>query len=498
MKRHLPLVATVVISVVLTLLNSTSIKLSSTSSQALAQAELNKALISQEITGSLTTTREIYKVYHKNEFIGVLTNPKVIDALLEEAYLEMYVDDFPDSKIGLNEDMYIVNEANVFVYEDVDEALVDYIKEHDLFAVEVDKITFSNGAVIYVRNLDDFEQARKQYLLNFISEDAYEKIRNKEDVPPLKDYGYREVAFSVLESVQISKGLASVNDIFKDKNEIVYFLSYGYHTDMDTYVVEEYDTVAGVAYKNGLTTQQVLSINSDVLQSENQLLEVGMELNVTYFNSPINVVVSRERKVSEPVYPAKAEFIADSSLREGLTRVAVKEQLGSKDVTYQEKYINGTLVEGKAIASVVTKQPVREVVRYGTKVIPGIGSGNFRWPVNNPHISCGWYCYAGHTAIDIQDRYNRYGPVFAADRGVVVTRSYHPISGYYMIIDHQNGYRTYYGHFARPGFFPPGVRVEKGEVIGQIGMTGRATGPHVHFMVYRNGKVINPCTVLRC
>lgn len=498
MKKYLPLVVTVIISVALTMFNSNAIKLSSTGTQSIAQAELDKALIAQEITGALTSTREIYKVYHKSKFIGVLTNPKAIQDLLDSAYLEMYVHDFPDSKIGLNDDMYIVNEASVFLYSDVDEAIMDYIKENDLFAVEVDKITFSNGAVIYVRHIEDFEQARKQYLLNFISEEAYEKIRNKEEMPALKDYGFREVAFNVLESVSIQKGLASLKDILKDKNEIVYFLSYGYETEMETYEVEPYDTVAGVASKNGLSTQQVLSINADVLQSENQLLEVGMELNVTYFNSPINVIVTRERKVAEPVYPSKPEYIADPSIREGLTRIQVKEQLGSKDVTYQEKYINGTLVEGKQVASVVTKQPVREVVRYGTMVVPGIGSGNFRWPVNNPNITCGWYCYSGHTAIDIQDRYNRYGPVYAADRGVVEQRSYHPISGYFMVINHQNGYRTYYGHFARPGFFPPGVRVEKGEIIGQIGMTGRATGPHVHFMVYRNGVLINPCRVLGC
>lgn len=498
MKKYLPLILTLAISIGLTLSNTTTVKLFSTSAEAIAQAELEDSLLTQSIIGATTTSKDVYKVYEKGQFIGVLSNPSEINTMLDRVYQQVYLDDFPDSVLGLNEDIFIVNEPSVFLYENIDDDILGYIETNDLFAIEVDRIEFSNGAVIHVRNLVDFEEARKQYLLNFISEEAYERIRNQEEIPPLVNYGYREMGFNVLESVSITKGLASRSDILKDKNEIVTFLSYGYNTEMEMYIVEPYDTVEGVAYKNGLTSQQVLSINSDVLRSESQLLEPGIELNVTYFNSPINVVVTRERKVAEPVYPQSAQYVADSSLREGLSRVQTSEQVGSKDVVYEERYVNGVLVEGKAISSVVTKQPVREVIRYGTRIIPGIGSGNFRWPVNNPRITCGWYCYRGHTAIDIVDRYNRFGPVFAADRGVIERRSYDPISGYHVIINHQNGYRTYYGHFSKPGFFPVGVTVEKGEHIGNVGTTGRTTGPHIHFMVYRNGVVINPCSVLRC
>lgn len=498
MKKYFPIVITLVISIGLTLSNTGTVKLFSTSAEAIAQAELTDALLSQTITGSTTTTKDVYKVYEKGQLLGVLSNPEKIDEMLERVYQQSYIVDFPESVLGLNEDIFIVDEPSVFLYENIDDNILGYIEENDLFSIEVNRIEFSNGAVIHVRNLSDFEEARKQYLLNFISEEAYERIRNQEEVPPLIDYGYREMSFNVLESVSITKGLASRSDILKDKNEIVAFLSYGYSTEIKTYTVEPYDTVEGVAYKNGLTPQQVLSINSTLLRSESQLLEEGLELNVTYFNSPINVVVTRERKVAEPVYPQSAQYIADSSLREGLTRVQTAEQLGSKDVVYEERYVNGVLVEGTSISSVVTKQPVREVIRYGTRIIPGIGSGKFRYPVNNVRITCGWYCYRGHTAIDVVDRYNRFGPVFAADRGIVERRSYDPISGYYMIINHQNGYRSYYGHFSSPGFFPVGVAVEKGERIGTVGTTGRTTGPHVHFMIWRNGVVINPCSVLGC
>lgn len=80
----------------------------------------------------------------------------------------------------------------------------------------------------------------------------------------------------------------------------------------------------------------------------------------------------------------------------------------------------------------------------------------------------------------------------AADRGTVIENSYHYINGYYMIIDHNNGYTSYYGHMNKKGFYPVGTNVEKGEVIGQIGMTGKATGPHIHFFITKNGVRVNP------
>lgn len=498
MKKILPIIAALTISLGLTLLNLPGVRLVISGTDVLTKQEIANALIKQEITGTTTAGRNITKVYDGGLLVGILTNPEVIDQLLNDVYQNTYSIDFPNSILGLGEDIFLVTEPSYYVYSDVDKEIVDYLRMNDRFSIEVHRIEFSNGAIIYVNSMDDFQKARDQYLLNFISREAYTNLRNNVEQPELRDYGYREISIDVLESITFSRGLASRNDILKNVNEIVYFLSYGYGTEIKKYTVVPYDTVAGVASKNGLSAQQVLSINSDILRSENQILEVGMELNVTYFNSPINVVVTRERLVAEPVYPQSTLYIPDSTIREGLSRVQTREELGSKDVKYLETYVNGVLVRGDVMSSTVTKQPVREVIRYGTLIIPGIGSGTFRWPVNNPRITCRWYCYAGHTAIDIADRYNRFGNVYAADRGVVVERGYNRVSGYYIRINHNNGYMTQYGHFASQAYFPVGVAVNKGELIGRIGMTGVTTGPHVHFVVWLNGVRINPCRVLNC
>ena len=142
--------------------------------------------------------------------------------------------------------------------------------------------------------------------------------------------------------------------------------------------------------------------------------------------------------------------------------------------------------------------PVQEILRVGTKVIPGVGTGSFRWPVDNPQITCRWYCYSGHKALDMINRYKSAGNIYASDRGVVIANSYDYISGYYVKINHNNGYVTHYGHMRYKSSVYVGQKVDKGQFIGIIGSTGRATGPHVHFAVEKNGVRINPCVVLKC
>jgi len=75
-------------------------------------------------------------------------------------------------------------------------------------------------------------------------------------------------------------------------------------------------------------------------------------------------------------------------------------------------------------------------------------------------------------------------PVYAAEAGIVQRTGYGAIGGNYIRILHPNGVVTYYGHLAPGGILvSPGQSISRGERIGQVGMTGFATGCHVHFEV---------------
>jgi murein DD-endopeptidase MepM/ murein hydrolase activator NlpD len=62
-----------------------------------------------------------------------------------------------------------------------------------------------------------------------------------------------------------------------------------------------------------------------------------------------------------------------------------------------------------------------------------------------------------------------------------------------VIIEHSFGYKTLYGHLASIRV-RRGQRVKKGQIIGFIGISGRSTGPHLHFEVWLNNRLIDPLT----
>jgi murein DD-endopeptidase MepM/ murein hydrolase activator NlpD len=85
--------------------------------------------------------------------------------------------------------------------------------------------------------------------------------------------------------------------------------------------------------------------------------------------------------------------------------------------------------------------------------------------------------------------------VYAAMDGRVVASARHPQYGNYVILDHGNGVQTVYAH-NRKLFVQEGELVHRGQKIAEVGRTGNATGPHVHFEVRLRGIPQNPLPML--
>ncbi|AHF00863.1 peptidase M23 [Thiomicrospira aerophila AL3] len=86
-------------------------------------------------------------------------------------------------------------------------------------------------------------------------------------------------------------------------------------------------------------------------------------------------------------------------------------------------------------------------------------------------------------------------PIYAAGDGTVKFRGWGRGYGNYIILQHAGRYETVYGHMSRFGKFKQGQRVKQGDVIGYVGMTGLATGPHLHYEFRINGVHHDPLTV---
>ena len=98
--------------------------------------------------------------------------------------------------------------------------------------------------------------------------------------------------------------------------------------------------------------------------------------------------------------------------------------------------------------------------------------------------------YKSHLGTDYAA--SRGTPVRAVGDGTVVAARYHRANGRYVKIKHNSVYSTQYLHFSRFGKgIKKGVRVKQGQVIGYVGSTGLATGPHLCFRFWKNGKQID-------
>ncbi|RME35251.1 MAG: peptidase M23 [Deltaproteobacteria bacterium] len=117
-------------------------------------------------------------------------------------------------------------------------------------------------------------------------------------------------------------------------------------------------------------------------------------------------------------------------------------------------------------------------------------SSGFTWKRFHP-IRKTW---RAHPAIDYAAPIGT--PIKAVGDGIVSRKGYTRGNGNFVEIRHNSSYKTLYLHMSRFGKgIRKGVRVRQGQIIGYVGQTGLATGPHLCFRMYKNGKPVNPTKI---
>jgi murein DD-endopeptidase MepM/ murein hydrolase activator NlpD len=101
---------------------------------------------------------------------------------------------------------------------------------------------------------------------------------------------------------------------------------------------------------------------------------------------------------------------------------------------------------------------------------------------------------AFHTGVDISSQYG--DSVRVSADGIVIEADERAGYGRLVVVDHGFGMTTYYGHLSSFNVLA-GQQVRRGDTIGNVGVSGRSTGPHVHYEVRINGAPVNPMRYLR-
>lgn len=435
-----------------------------------------------------TNTFEVYHVFVGDKPAGTVSDPSVVEQYIATKY-EEWKKAHPDVHMVMNDDEITFEKERAFKAksdnEDALNRLRNLITAH---AVGVELRV--NGELIGI--VKDSETAEN--ILQRIKE-KYAPKPEANAVGVLSASGQEEGKTQVqlekvefVETVTMENVETTPNNIISPEQALAKLQEE--EVQGIKYTVVEGDCVTCIAEKLDISTEYIYEKNPE---TKDNYLQIGQVLDLTEKIPKLSVrTVYTQEEVHEVHYDTI--YQNDDTLKLGKTVVVREGQEGKKKVTYRVTQVNGRQTEMEIIDEQILVPPIPAIVKKGTKVIPGEGTGKFAWPVVNARITSGFGKRWGghHKGIDMVSSKRS---ILASDNGKVVFAGTRSGYGKTVIIDHNNGYRTLYGHLSKINV-SVGATVEKGEVIGVMGSTGNSTGVHLHFEILKNGAAQNPMKYL--
>lgn len=248
-------------------------------------------------------------------------------------------------------------------------------------------------------------------------------------------------------------------------------ISFDRPVTFQSYKVQNGDTISGIAKKFGLYNVSTLISVNDI--SNVRTLAAGQKLKIPSTDGILYTVkpgeslglISKNRNIS-------VEALVDVN------------DLDTDVLTAgQVLFLPGAKLDQQTLSNAMGDQfilPIKAKYRmsshFGPRLDPFTG-------LKSNHKGNDYACPTGT-------------PVYASKSGKVVFVGESWLYGKHVILDHGNGYQTLYAHLSQ-SIATKGTWVSQGTKIGLVGSTGYSTGPHLHFTVYKNGKPINPDSVLK-
>ena len=237
------------------------------------------------------------------------------------------------------------------------------------------------------------------------------------------------------------------------------------------YKVRSGDTISGISRKFGLSNISTLIAVNGI--SNVRQLKSGQNLKIPSADGLVHSVKS-------------GDSLSSLSVKYGVT---VEDLLDVNDLESQVLTAGQILfIPGARLSSETLRMAMGELFTWPLK-------GSWRLTSNygrraDPFTGVTSF----HTGIDMAMPSGT--PVYSSMSGKIESVGYTNIFGNYVIIKHVNGYQTLYAHLTK-SLVKSGQNVAQGAKIGLVGSTGYSTGPHLHFTVFKNGKLVDPMTVLK-
>ena len=464
-----------------------------------------------------------YQVYLDDQMIGVIDSKREMDK-----YIQSKGEEIKNKVIAYQEELKTnpTEERKKQLTEYINK-YIDYSKAEKYgypYGVEIQKISTYNGetttaetiyekmngyremtiegyqitikkegnddVVVFVTDPSIFEEAVTKTIEAFVGKDSYEEYINKTQNKISTVGTYIENIY-VDESITIKKKNIPVDkEIYNDSAELSQYLLFQKDELEKTYKVKLGETIETVAEKNDINTEEFL-ISNPKYTSANNLLTAGEIVKIGEVDPLISVVVEKTI-IKDNTNKYDTEYKKDSSIAIGNDITLQKGKNGIDRVEYVSKEINGTINYAIQYNRVEILPPTTEVIAVGTRYIPSVGSlRSWGWPTERGWIITspyGWRYINGarefHQGMDIAGAGSCGSSIYASNNGTIEKAGWHPSYGYYIMINHNNGYYTLYAHMSKLLITKIGYVVYRGEKIGLMGETGRAYGCHLHFEVH--------------
>ena len=343
---------------------------------------------------------------------------------------------------------------------------------------------------VYTIDTNIFSSAIEDLITIFVDEGKYEAYKNDEQ-DEITSTG------SLIENIYVNQEITykAVNipveeTIYIDSKDLSAYLLYGDKFEEKTVKVNAGDSIESISFDNQISVQEFLIFNPQYSSRDN-LLVPGADVTISTVDPKIQIVVETYEVVDKETNFQVVEQ-HDKNLTQGSVVVSQEGQKGLERVTQNVKSINGEISYVDPVDKEILKNPINKIINIGTKYIPNVGStASWGWPTNSGYTFSSYYGYRlavfgegnFHSGLDIAG--TGYGSnVYATNNGVIEEIRYVYNYGNHIIINHNNGYYTVYAHMS--GFakgLSVGSTVSRGQVIGYVGSSGWATGPHLHYEI---------------